>query len=91
MGVEFRGGGIEQKGKGLMDVDCSVVVTGGWGGIRGLNAHGKNIIKIKLKKFMPWVVWISGLSTGLRSKGLPVKFPVKAHAWVSGHFLIVGA
>ena len=25
-----------------------------------------------------------GLSTGLQTKGLPVRFPVRAHAWVVG-------
>ena len=32
----------------------------------------------------PWLVWFSGLSAGLRSKGSSVRFPVRAHAWVSG-------
>ena len=35
------GGGIEQKGKGLMDMDNSVVIIGARG-IRGLNGNGKN-------------------------------------------------
>ena len=35
-----------------------------------------------LKK-QPWLVWLSGLSAGLRSKGSPVRFPVRAHAWVT--------
>ena len=30
----------------------------------------------------PWLVWLSGLSTGLRTKGSPVQFLVRAHAWV---------
>ena len=32
----------------------------------------------------PWLVWPSGLSTGLWTKGLPVRFPVRAHAWIVG-------
>ena len=32
----------------------------------------------------PWLVWLSGLSTSLRTKGLQVQFPVRAHAWVVG-------
>ena len=32
----------------------------------------------------PWLVWLSGLSTGLRAKGSLVQFPVRAHAWVAG-------
>ena len=33
---------------------------------------------------LPWLVWLSGLSTGLWTKGSPVWFPVRAHAWVAG-------
>ena len=29
-------------------------------------------------------MWLSGLSTGLGTKGLLVQFPVRAHAWVAG-------
>ena len=32
----------------------------------------------------PWLVWLSGLSTDLQTKGSPVQFPVKTHAWVVG-------
>ena len=32
----------------------------------------------------PWLVWLSGLSTGLQTKGSQVGFPVRAHAWVVG-------
>ena len=51
-----RGGGIEQKRKGLMDMDnCVVIVVGeGWvkveEGIRGINGNGKNTIQNKFKK-----------------------------------------
>ena len=30
----------------------------------------------------PWLVWLSGLSAGLWTKESPVRFPVRAHAWV---------
>ena len=33
---------------------------------------------------MPWLVWLSGLSTSLRNNGWPVRFPVNEHAWVAG-------
>ena len=33
---------------------------------------------------MPWLVWISGLSACLQTKGLLVGFPVRAHAWAVG-------
>ena len=36
------------------------------------------------KDMQPWLVWLSGLSAGLRTKGLAVQFPVRAHAWVAG-------
>ena len=32
----------------------------------------------------PWLVWLSGLSAGLRTKGLLVQFPVRALPWVAG-------
>ena len=33
---------------------------------------------------LPWLVWLSGLSASLQTKGLLVPFPVRAHAWVAG-------
>ena len=32
----------------------------------------------------PWLVWLSGLNAGLQTKGLPVRFSVRAYAWVEG-------
>ena len=32
----------------------------------------------------PWMVWVSGLSAGLRIKWSPVQFSVRTHAWVAG-------
>ena len=34
------------------------------------------------KGLITWLVWLSGLNAGLRTKGSPVGFPVGAHAWV---------
>ena len=34
---------------------------------------------------LPWLVWLSGLSTGLRTKRVLVRFPVRAYTWVAGH------
>ena len=31
-----------------------------------------------------WLVWFSGSSAGLQSKGLLIRFLVRAHAWVAG-------
>ena len=36
------------------------------------------------KSVFTWLVWLSGLSASLGTKGLPVQFPVRAHAWVAG-------
>ena len=38
----------------------------------------------EITAIQPWLVWLSGLSVGLWSKGSLVWFPVGAHAWVSG-------
>ena len=50
-------------------------------GIEGINGNGKNTIKSNVK---PWLVWLSGLGTGLRIKGSPVHSPARAHAWLAG-------
>ena len=34
--------------------------------------------------FMPWLVWLSGLKSGLQTRGSLVRFPVRADAWVVG-------
>ena len=39
---------------------------------------------INIYKALSWLVWLSGLSAGLRTKESPVWFPVRAHAWVAG-------
>ena len=44
----------------------------------------KNDKIFKNKWLQPWLVWLSGLSAGLRIKGSLVQFPVRAHAWVAG-------
>ena len=43
------------------------------------------------KKKNTWLVWLSGLSAGLRTKGSPVGFPVRAHAWLMGQVPWQGA
>ena len=42
------------------------------------------------KEKEPWLVWLSGLSASLQTKGLQVLFPVPAHAWVAGQVLSRG-
>ena len=44
-------------------------------------------MKINVK---PWLVLLSGLSTSLKTKRSPVRFPVRAHAWVVGQVPIWG-
>ena len=39
---------------------------------------------LKFIKHQAWLVWLSGLSANLRTKGLPVRFSVRAHAWDAG-------
>ena len=42
------------------------------------------IFLFKILKFEPWLVWLSGLSAGLQTKGSLVQLPVRVHAWVAG-------
>ena len=35
-------------------------------------------------KTAPCLVWLSGLRAGLQTKRSPVRFPLRAHAWVAG-------
>ena len=35
-----------------------------------------------LRSRFPWLVWLSGLSASLQTKGLLVRFPGRTHAWV---------
>ena len=40
--------------------------------------------KVGLNNFLPWLVWLSGLSIGLQAERLLVRFPVRAYAMVAG-------
>ena len=42
-----------------------------------------NITALRMPYIQPWLVWLSGLSTSLRTKGSLVRFPIRAHAWVA--------
>ena len=46
--------------------------------------RGKSPVKLKNTRCLPWLVWLSGLSASLQTKGSPVWFLVRAHAWVVG-------
>ena len=45
--------------------------------------YAQAIVRV-IRKNTPCLVWLSGLSTGLWSKGSLVQSPVRAQAWVSG-------
>ena len=72
---------------------------GGWGGgghavLECLPSHTKHCYQscscnrtgcfLLKHKIWPWLVWRSGLSTDLQTKGSPVRFPVRVNAWVAG-------
>ena len=41
------------------------------------------LFKIYLN-ILPWLVWLSGLSADLQTKGSLVGFPIQTHAWDAG-------
>ena len=47
------------------------------------SAHQTVPEPISKRKTQAWLVWLSGLGAGLRTKGLQVLFPVRPHAWVA--------
>ena len=48
------------------------------------HTNGKRMVSLIICNG-PWQSWLSELSPGLRTTGLPVQFPVRAHALVVGH------
>ena len=46
--------------------------------------------EILKRRERPWLVWLSGLSSGLQAKRLPVRFPVRVHAWVAARSPVGG-
>ena len=42
------------------------------------------MLLFKIQILLSWLVWLSGLSDSLQTKGSWVWFPVRAHAWVVG-------
>ena len=46
--------------------------------------HQVFLARVNIRNILPWLVWLNGLSASLRSRGLLVQFPVRAHAWVAG-------
>ena len=51
---------------------------------RTLTELSDSIRKNNIRIIGLWFVWLSGLSSGLQTKRLPVQFKVRAHAWVAG-------
>ena len=52
-------------------------------------AHPTSYISIKIG-VDTWLVWLNGLSAGLKTKGLPVQFQVRVHDWVAAGSLVGG-
>ena len=48
------------------------------------------LITSKIIFFQPWLVWLSGLSSSLQTKGSLVQFPVRAHSYVASQVSSVG-
>ena len=42
------------------------------------------------EKAEPWLVWLSGLSASLQTKGSLVRSQVRVHAWIVGQVLSWG-
>ena len=55
-----------------------------------ISYEGSLILQAIRSKRLLWLVWLSGLSTGLWTKRSLVRFPVRAHAWVAGQVLSRG-
>ena len=53
-------------------------------GVRGKMRTYRDKQEDRTYHVQPWLVWLSGLSARLRTKGSLVRFPVRAHAWVAG-------
>ena len=49
-----------------------------------LYSHFNVIFCKDFNPFVPWLVWLSVLSTGLQTEKSLVRFLVRAHAWVAG-------
>ena len=83
-----------QKGKGEGTRAGRGALEDAWHGVacftrRTLgNVDGPETFRVvcfmKIAHFLPWLLWLSGLSAGLRTKGSPVQLPVRAQAWVAG-------
>ena len=43
-----------------------------------------HFLTFKMGIFLPWLVWLSGLSVDLRTERLLVRFPFRVHTWVVG-------
>ena len=49
--------------------------------------NSENQIMILKMKSLPWLAWLSWLGVVPQTKWWPVRFPVRAHAWVEGSVL----
>ena len=53
-------------------------------GLAHFQYHTFALSSLSLSIVLVWLVWLSRMSAGQRSKGLLVQFPVRAHVWVVG-------
>ena len=80
-----RADGARQSQREVGSGPCPPSQSRSWagGGGRGPQSFERGS-GLKLQGVLPWLVQLSGLSAGLQTKGSPVGFPVRAHAWVAG-------
>ena len=56
----------------------------GWEGVVAYQRDTSMTNSQSKKPSLSWLVWLSGLRAGLQTRGLPVQFLFRAHAWVAG-------
>ena len=60
----------------------------------GAHTGGNQLISLSLSipffkinkkhSLLSWLVWLRGLTAGMRTKGSPVQLSVRAHTWIAG-------
>ena len=89
------GGGAGRRGSGVggkhsQEDRLPVVIRAGTGPALWAHSLGQAGDSTKNKHFQPWLVWLRGLSAGLRTKGSLVRLPIRAHAWVASQVPSMG-
>ena len=68
----------------LVVLVCCLISTGSFTVNKNLESPYQGQKPVKLFIIQPWLVWLSGLKTGLQTERSPVLFLVRALAWVAG-------